>query len=194
MSPSKFLEACKHSTQEKEIMKRTIFKILGALVILGLIGFVVIQFIPVDRRNPPVVSEPNWDSPQTQALAERACFDCHSNETEWPAYAYVAPISWLVANDVQEGREKYNLSDWANNPIEAEEMIEEIEEGHMPLPNYVMLHPEARLSPAEKAQLITGLERTFAGQTGIRDNDENEGDQEEDDDDDGEKGAFFFER
>ena len=171
-------------------MKRTIFRILGALMVLGLIGFVMIQLIPVDRSNPPVVNEPNWDSPQTKALVQRACFDCHSNETKWPAYSYIAPISWLVANDVQEGREKYNLSDWADHPIEAEEMIEEIEEGKMPLPNYLILHPEARLSPAEKKMLITGLEKTFAGQPGV-DNDEDRDHQEENDDDDGERGAFL---
>jgi hypothetical protein len=123
---------------------------------------------------------------------ERACFDCHSNETKWPAYAYIAPISWLVVNDVQEGREKYNLSDWADNPIEAEEMIEEIEEGKMPLPNYLILHPEARLSAAEKKLLITGLERTFAGQTGLHEEDDEDADrQEEDEDDDDERGAFL---
>jgi hypothetical protein len=171
-------------------MKRTIVKILGALVIIGLIGFVVIQLIPVDRSNPPVVNEPNWDSPQTKALAERACFDCHSNETKWPAYSYVAPISWLVADDVHEGREKYNLSDWTKHPVETEEVIEEIEEGEMPLSNYLILHPEARLSPAEKKMLIAGLEKTFAGQTGV-DKDEDGEWQEEDDDDDSEKGAFL---
>lgn len=171
-------------------MKRLIFKVLGTLVILGVIGFAVIQLIPVDRSNPPVVNEPKWDSPQTKALVERACFDCHSNETKWPAYSYIAPVSWLVADHVHEGRDKYNLSDWMHHPVEADEIIEEIEEGKMPLPSYLILHPEARLSPAEKKLLIAGLEKTFAGQSGLHDNDEDEDYEEEDD---GDKGAFFFE-
>ncbi len=145
---------------------KKIIKILAAVVVLGLLGAVVIQLIPVSRTNPPVVSEPNWDSPQTRALMERACFDCHSNETKWPAYAYVAPISWLVAHDVDEGRQKFNLSDWANNPTEGDEMIESIRKGEMPMPIYLPLHPEARLTAAEQEQLLAGIQATFGGEGG----------------------------
>ncbi|HMQ55423.1 MAG TPA: heme-binding domain-containing protein, partial [Anaerolineae bacterium] len=86
-------------------------KIIAAGVGLLLVGFIAIQLVPVDRTNPPVVAEPAWDSPTTRAYAERASFDCHSNETKWPWYAYVAPISWQVA-DVHESREKFNISEW----------------------------------------------------------------------------------
>ncbi|GAB4433623.1 MAG: heme-binding domain-containing protein [Anaerolineae bacterium] len=141
-----------------------VVKILGGLALFAVVGFVLIQLIPVSRTNPPVVSEPNWDSPQTRALMERACFDCHSNETKWPAYAYVAPVSWLVARDVNEGRDKFNLSDWLNNPGEGKEMIETIQKGEMPMPIYLPLHPEARLTAAEQAQLIAGIEATFGGE------------------------------
>ncbi len=141
-----------------------IIKFFGGLVVLALVGFVLIQLIPVDRTNPQVVSEPNWDSPQTRALMERACFDCHSNETKWPAYAYVAPGSWLVAHDVNEGRDEFNLSDWANNPAEGEDMIESIQKGQMPMPIYLPLHPEARLTATEKEQLMAGIEATFGGE------------------------------
>ena len=74
----------------------------------------VVQVIPYgrDHTNPPVAAEPLWDSPQTRDLAVRACFDCHSNETEWPWYSNVAPISWLVQRDVEEGREELNFSEW----------------------------------------------------------------------------------
>lgn len=146
--------------------KNRILKILGGLVVAGIVLFGVIQLVPVDRSNPPVVSEPNWDSPQTKALMERACFDCHSNETKWPAYAYVAPVSWLVAHDVEEGRQKFNLSDWARNPGEGEEMIESLQKGEMPMPIYLPLHPEARLTPAETDALIAGIKATFGAEGG----------------------------
>ena len=87
-------------------------KILKYSLLIIFILLIVIQFIPVDRTNPPAVREPKWDSPQTRAFAVRACFDCHSNETKWPAYSYVAPISWLVADDVKDGRKHFNMSDW----------------------------------------------------------------------------------
>ena len=76
--------------------------------------FLLIQLIPYgrDHTNPAVVAEPAWDLPETRALAVRACFDCHSNETIWPWYSNVAPISWLVQRDVDEGREKLNFSEW----------------------------------------------------------------------------------
>ena len=86
-------------------------KVLGGLVLLGLVGLIAIQFVPVNKSNPPVVSEPRWDSPQTQALAERACYDCHSNQTRWPWYSNIAPISWVLAHNVQEGRATLNFSE-----------------------------------------------------------------------------------
>ncbi len=140
-------------------MKKTV---LG--VIIGLVGLVVvgllIQLIPLPGRgnNPPVVSEPNWDSPQTRALAKRACFDCHSNETVWPWYSYVAPVSWLVYNDTMEGRSKLNFSEWnTRSQGELGEIAGIIQEGEMPPLVYLPTHPEARLTAAEKQQLITGL-------------------------------------
>ena len=75
---------------------------VGGFVVLVVVLFGLIQLVPVQRTNPPVVAEPPWDSPETRALAVRACFDCHSNETVWPWYAYVAPVSWLVAHDTDE--------------------------------------------------------------------------------------------
>ena len=135
-------------------------KILLGLIVL----FVVIQFIPYgkDHTNPPVVAEPQWDSPQTRALFMRACGDCHSNETKWPWYSNVAPISWSVAHHVEEGREHFNVSMWgAQKKNKADEAAEEVEEGEMPLKSYLLAHPEARLSDAEKEALIEGLKKTF---------------------------------
>ena len=96
----------------KKILKVVVIILL---VVIGL--FLVIQFIPYgkDYINPPVVSEPNWDNPQTRELAKKACFDCHSNETVWPWYSKIAPVSWLVYRDVVEGRQLMNFSDWGNS-------------------------------------------------------------------------------
>ncbi len=135
------------------------FLILGGIVLVGFL-----QWVPFsrDHSNPPVVQEPDWDSPETRALAKRACFDCHSNETIWPWYANIAPASWLVQRDVEQGRKKMNFSDWGRRYEDAEEIREVILEGEMPLPTYLFMHPEARLTQEEKTRLIEGLERTLS--------------------------------
>jgi len=137
----------------------------GRLVRYGLIVAVLIQIIPYGRSytNPPVVHEPSWDSPATRALVKRACFNCHSNETVWPWYARVAPASWLVRYDVDEGRGKLNFSEWQNGARKAEnpdKMSKEVSEGEMPPIQYRLAHPEARLSDAEKRQLLDGMKAT----------------------------------
>ena len=128
--------------------------------------FLLIQLIPIrPQPNPPVLSEPAWDSPGTRALAQRACFDCHSNETVWPAYAYVAPVSWLVVHDTVDGRRQLNFSAWGDPQLSGREARElnpnkirrEIAGGSMPPRIYLVTHPEARLTDAEKQQLIDGL-------------------------------------
>ena len=138
-------------------------------VVIGV--FLLLQLVPYgkDHTNPPVVSEPIWDSPQTRALAVRACFDCHSNESVWPWYSNIAPISWLVQRDVDEGRQKLNFSEWRaykgngesgereEKEYEWDDIEEVIRSGEMPLPIYVIQHPEAKLTAAEKEQLIEGL-------------------------------------
>ena len=136
-------------------------KIAAGLLIAGAVAFLLIQLVPYGRAhdNPPVVSEPQWSSPQTRQLAVRACFDCHSNETAWPWYTSVAPVSWLVQRDVAEGREVLNFSEWRSGGEgeETEELAEVVLEGGMPPTTYLPLHPEARLSAAEKRQLANGL-------------------------------------
>ena len=79
-----------------------------------LLALVAIQVVPSGHRsvNPAIIAEPAWDSPVTRALAKQACFDCHSNETVWPAYSRVAPVSWLIQHDVSEGRAVLNFSKW----------------------------------------------------------------------------------
>ena len=125
--------------------------------------FVAIQFVPYGRAhvNPPVGAEPAWDSPETRALAKQACFDCHSNETEWPAYSNVAPASWLIQHDVSEGRAVLNFSEWQQPQEEAKEAPEEVLEGEMPLRMYQLMHAHARLTAADRKRLALGLETTL---------------------------------
>ena len=122
-----------------------------ALVFLG------IQLVPVERNNPPVEAEvPASD--EVRSILSRACYDCHSHETRWPWYSGIAPVSWLVAHDVHEGREKLNFSTWNRlstmKQVEAlHESWEEVEEGEMPPGFYLPPHPDARLSARERAAL-----------------------------------------
>lgn len=134
----------------------------------GLLGvFLAIQLVPYgrDHRNPPLRGEPTWDSPTTRALAKQACFDCHSNETEWPAYASIAPVSWLVQHDVDEGRAVLNFSEWQRPQKEATKASEELLEGEMPPTAYLLMHSNARLGNADRDRLAQGLKKTLGGST-----------------------------
>ena len=134
------------------------------IAIGGVVAFVLIQLVPYgrDHTNPPVVQEPKWDSVKTRELFMRACADCHSNETKWPWYSNIAPVSWLVVHDVEEGREHFNISMWGHQrKNKGDEAAEELREGEMPLKPYLLAHPEARLNENEKKQLIQGLINTF---------------------------------
>lgn len=141
-------------------LKRLLPFVLGGLVVV----FVAIQLVPYGRPtpNPPVRREPSWDSPRTRELAARACFDCHSNQTRYPWYSHIAPMSWLLTKDVNDARAKMNFSEWDLIQRGAMAAPEQIEQGNMPLPAYLPLHPQAWLSAEEKAALIHGLEATFA--------------------------------
>lgn len=134
------------------------------LLIFVLVLLVLIQFIPYgrDHANPKVIDEPAWDSLQTRALFMRACGDCHSHETAWPWYSHVAPVSWLVAHDVTDGREHFNVSAWGyQRKNDGDEAAEELREGEMPPWFYLPAHPEAWLSTQEHSALLSGLVRTF---------------------------------
>lgn len=164
--------------------KRIILIVVAGVAAL----FLLIQFVPYGRAqvDPPVVQEPKWDSPQTRELAQRACFDCHSNETARPWYAAVAPASWLVTRDVTHGREHLNFSDWNQSHAEhghaghePEDMREVILSGEMPPASYLLMHPAARLTDAEKEALAAGLLAT-AAQTGGAQSDDHDSDHADD--------------
>ncbi|MCB9067769.1 MAG: heme-binding domain-containing protein [Calditrichae bacterium] len=118
---------------------------------------VLIQLVPVDRSNPPATEKLVMPD-NVQQIMQRSCFDCHSNETVWPWYSYVAPVSWLVKHDVEEGREHLNFSEWdklnqKRKMKRLEEIVEEVEEGKMPMPIYLIMHGDAEVSAAELAVL-----------------------------------------
>jgi cytochrome c551/c552 len=121
------------------------------------VAFIAIQLVPVSRTNPPVQGDFRA-SAEVVSVLRRACYDCHSNETVWPWYSHVAPLSWVIAHDVNEGRAALNFSTW--NQLSAEkqaeatkESWEEVAEGKMPTWYYVPLHPEARLSANDQSVL-----------------------------------------
>ena len=130
--------------------------------------FVAVQFVPVERENPPVAGELSAP-PEIQAVFERSCYDCHSNETRWPWYSRVAPASFLIAHDVEEGREHLNFSEWAGYPADdqrhlLEEIAEEVKEGEMPRWFYLPLHPSARLSSDEVGAVVQWASRGLPDQ------------------------------
>jgi hypothetical protein len=129
------------------------------IIILILTILILIQFIPVDSNNPPIEATINWDSDTTKNLFYRACADCHSNETRWPWYSKIAPVSFLISYDVNVGRKHFNIS--VDQEDERNESAREVRRGTMPMPIYILMHKEADLNAAEKKQLIQGLINTF---------------------------------
>ena len=127
------------------------------IFVVVIILLIAIQFVPVNKTNPPVTGEIKGPENVMQIL-RTSCYDCHSNEVTWPWYSNIAPASWLVAYDVNEAREHMNFSEWQSYSAEdkaddIEEIWEEVEEGEMPLWYYLILHSEAELSENDKVIL-----------------------------------------
>lgn len=125
---------------------------LGAVALLA-----AAQLVPISRDNPPVQTEMPAP-PEVRDILRRACYDCHSNETSWPWYSRVAPISWWVLDHVNEGRREFNASEW-NRVSEARRLRlprrlwREVSGGEMPPWYYTPLHPAAKLTAADTAAL-----------------------------------------
>jgi len=133
-------------------LRRTVLVLAGVAVAM--------QLVPYGWRhpNPPVTDDAPWPSTRAEGLARTACYDCHSNETDWPLYSYIAPMSWLVRSDVEGGRDELNFSSWDDHDSEADDAAEAIADGSMPPSQYTLLHPDADLDAAEKQQLIDALQ------------------------------------
>lgn len=140
--------------------RRTTLRIVGGLAVLGLV-LITLGTLSVPHDNPPVTQSIVWDSSETEQLARSACFDCHSNETRWPWYSYVAPSAFWVRGNVEMARSAVNFSTYAN--LEGSEMARRIRAGEMPPLEYRLLHPEANLTSEQQTALIDGFEATFRG-------------------------------
>lgn len=151
----------------------------GLVALVALLA--IAQLFRPSRENPPIdpalgLRASGHITPDAMAVLERGCRDCHSSETVWPWYSNVAPVSWLLVNHVREGRREFNYSNWGSlRPDKAshilEKMCEEVTKGGMPLPSYVPLHPDARLTPDDVTKLCawTEAERTRLGSAASRD-------------------------
>ena len=130
-------------------------------------GFLLLQLTNPARTNPPVIHDflaAETPLPPLAAMFRGACYDCHSYETRWPWYSHVAPVSWLIAGDVQGGRRHLNFSDWpVNDPVRAarrlEDASEELGYNEMPPAKYKLIHAAARLTAAQRQQLIQWLDQ-----------------------------------
>jgi len=143
--------------------KKTLLWVLG----IGVVVFVVIQFIPYGRSshsNPPATNPFRWTDPQAKAIARASCYDCHSNRTRWWWATDIAPFSWLVQHDVSDGRARLNFSDWAGVPSSAE-FAHGVSDTMPPL-QYTLIHPNAKLSDAQKRTLINGYAASVAAMNG----------------------------
>ncbi|MCU1369431.1 MAG: Cytochrome c [Ilumatobacteraceae bacterium] len=130
--------------------------------------FLVMQLVPYGwtHSNPPVTSAAPWPNAEAETIARQSCYACHSNETDWPAYSYVAPMSWLVRSDVDAGRAEMNFSEWDPQDNKAHDAIEEIDEGNMPLPKYTAIHRGAELTDEEQATLSAALDQMASNRSG----------------------------
>ena len=134
---------------------RLLWRVGGLIAVVGLL----MQFYRPARTNPSTdPARTLWAHvavpPETAAVLKRACRDCHSNDTRWPWYSNVAPVSWLVIDDVNHGRSHFNYSDWARyDAKESEHLLKSVctlaRKGEMPLSIYLPMHPDARLSQAD---------------------------------------------
>lgn len=138
--------------------------IVASAVLATVVTAALIQAVPYgrDHSNPPVTGEPQWADPRTRELMVRACFGCHSNQVEYPSYASIAPLSWMVQSHIDEGRSKVNYSEFATNKRGMDHTIRVILNGSMPPSYYSRFgrHPEARLTDAEIETLVAGLRQT----------------------------------
>jgi hypothetical protein len=138
-------------------MKKKI--LIGVVIVL-----VGIQFITIDKTNPPVDASKDFmtitDPPaEVEKLIRTSCYDCHSNESTYPWYSNIAPVSWWVKDHINEAREELNFSEWGTyewkrTDHKLEECAEEVDEGEMPLKSYLIAHSEARLSDEDRAKLV----------------------------------------
>ena len=148
--------------------KSSVRRWIGRVGLALLVALVVSQFVPVDRSNPntdpsKTIYATEKLPPPVQAVFTRSCQNCHSNNTQWPWYSYVAPVSWMIASDVRNARQKMNFSEWGRYPANKredrlEEICEQLTNGDMPDFKYTLMHHDARITPDERTAVCQWTE------------------------------------
>ena len=158
LPPTSAIDSLRRRLPAARWKRIVLYTLAGGAVLFGLA-----QAVPYGRAhtNPPVQAEPAWDSARTRVLAQQSCFDCHSNLTTWPWDSNIAPFSWLIQRDVDSGRSALNFSEWNNVQDGASDAVEAVRGGSMPPWYYTIMHPNAKLSRADRDALANGLARTF---------------------------------
>jgi len=129
------------------------------IILIAVVGLlIIIQLIPLNQTNPPIIQDASAPS-DIKLILKNSCYDCHSNETEWPWYSRIAPGSFLITRDVVEGRKHLNFSEFADmdafdSTDIADDILEVLEEGEMPILPYLLLHPNASLSDSQIESLV----------------------------------------
>lgn len=129
------------------------------VILIAIVGlFIILQLIPLNQTNPPIIQDAAAPA-NIKLILKTSCYDCHSNETEWPWYSRIAPGSFLITHDVVEGRKHLNFSEFSeldgfDSTDIADEMLDVLEAGEMPILPYLLLHPDASLSDSQTEALI----------------------------------------
>jgi len=133
-------------------------------VLAGVALLLLVQLVPYGHAhsNPPVTRAAHWPAGPGQQIAEAGCYDCHSNFTDWRWYSNVAPISWLVQHDVEDGRGALNFSEWDKPQPDLGELVGVIESGEMPPLQYTLIHRSAKLSSSEQKKLVAAITHLYA--------------------------------
>lgn len=144
-------------------MKVLRYTLMGLAALLILVQFVPNELPEVAPENPADLLKGDWVQADVAQLLKTSCYNCHSNETDYPWYSYVAPSSWLVARDVRKARKELNLSTWTNLDVtdklsKLDDISEEVGEGNMPLPIYTFMHPSAKLSEQQRQLIVQWTE------------------------------------
>ena len=149
------------------------FLTLKRLVVVIIVLFLLIQVFRIDKVNPPVNQSDDFiaitkPDAEIAGILRAACYDCHSNETKYPWYTNIAPVSWWLKNHIDEGREELNFSEWgtfnaARKAKKLKKAAKEVKEGEMPLDSYTWLHREAKLTDAQKAALVNWFSSVTGG-------------------------------
>ncbi len=140
------------------------FGLIKSGLLGGLVLLLLIQLVPYGRAhaNPAVTQAAQWPPGQAQDIFQSSCGDCHSNMTEWRWYSNIAPASWLVQNDVDGGRSRFNVSEWDQIQPDLSEVQDKVSSGEMPPWQYTLAHPSKKLSADEKRQLVDGLAELYS--------------------------------